>query len=112
MASEPRLESRLEPFFRHRVRQVGGYTIKLAPTERGIPDRLAIFPGGRIYFVELKTTRERSELSPIQRHWHARLADRGVNVVVLSGAAEIIAWIAEVVDSLGPGEGDSEPWPG
>lgn len=95
------LESRLEMFFRHRVRLLGGYTVKLAPTEKGIPDRLVFFPGGRMYLVELKTAGGR--VSPAQRTWHQKVRDRyGVKVHVLSGQQEIVDWVRDVVDSLGP----------
>lgn len=103
-------EARLEALFRDRVRAMGGYTIKLAPTERGVPDRLAVFPRGRMYLVELKT--ERGVLSPIQMHWHSRMAERGVRVYTLYGEAQIKAWIAWVIDSLGPQRGAHEPWVG
>lgn len=92
------LERELEAFFRRRVMLAGGYTIKLAPTERGIPDRLVIFPRGRMYLVELKT--EKGRLSPIQKHWHDRLASRHVTVYVLYGKDDVVAWIRSVLDSL------------
>ena len=104
-------EARLEAIFRERVRRMGGYTIKLAPTERGIPDRLAVFPKGRMYLVELKT--ETGSLSPIQMHWHSRMSERGVHVYTLYGEAQIKAWVAWVVESLGPQtRAGREPWAG
>lgn len=93
-----RLEANLEAFFRKRVRLVGGYTIKLAPTEAGVPDRLAIFPGGRMYLVELK--RDDTDLSPIQRVWHERLRlGYGVKVYTLHGREGILAWLRQVVSA-------------
>ncbi len=95
------LEAALEEFFRKQVRLAGGVTIKLAPTVRGIPDRLAVFPGGRFWFVELKTSRGR--LSSIQQHWHQRLLDQtGVRVSVLYGKEEIARWVNARVDERGP----------
>lgn len=91
------LEAQLEASFRKRVRLVGGYTIKLAPTERGVPDRLVIFPRGRMYLVELKT--DKGILSPIQMHWHDRMADRGVHVHTLYGEDDIKSWIRWVFDA-------------
>lgn len=90
------LEAQLEALFRKRVRDVGGYTIKLAPTERGVPDRLVIFPKGRMYLVELKTPT--GILSPIQMHWHDRMAARGVTVHTLYGEDDIRAWLRWVLD--------------
>lgn len=94
------LESSLEAFFRSRVRAVGGYVIKMAPVERGVPDRLVILPPGTLHIVELKTTT--GSLSPIQRHWHARLAARGVRVTTLAGRAEILEWVRNMTDGARP----------
>lgn len=94
-------EASLEGFFRKRVRLVGGYTVKLAPTEAGIPDRLVIFPGNRLYLVELKA--EGGRLSPIQQVLHQRLYDNyDVPVYVLTGRAEILTWLRQRVNALGP----------
>lgn len=91
------LESSLEGFFRHRVRLVGGYTVKMVPTEAGIPDRLVIFPGGQMYLVELKAVGGR--LSPVQQVLHQRLQDNyGVHVVVLTGRDEILRWLRRAVN--------------
>jgi hypothetical protein len=86
------LESALEAHFTKAVRaKLGGRTSKLAPTEKGIPDRMVMLPGGRIILVELKTNIGR--LSEAQKLWHYRAAELGTNVVVLAGRAEIDAWI-------------------
>ena len=90
----PELESQLEAFFRKRVRLSRGYTIKLAPIEAGIPDRLVMFPRGRMYLVELKT--ETGRLSAIQKHWHHNIATlTGVTVYTLKGRGEVLAWLRE-----------------
>lgn len=102
----PQLESKLEAKFAALVRCVGGYTIKLAPTERGVPDRLAVFPKGRMYLVELKA--EGGQLSPIQMHWHSRMAERGVRVYTLTGEREVKDWVRWVADQLAGGR--IEPW--
>jgi hypothetical protein len=39
-------EAVLEELFQKRVRLMGGWSVKLAPMEAGIPDRLVIFPVG------------------------------------------------------------------
>lgn len=99
--SNTRLESDLEAFFRKRVRLLGGYTLKLAPTESGVPDRLVVFPGGHIYLVELKT--ERGALSAIQRVWHERMLSKwGVRVHVLYGREDVVRWLRAVVTRTAP----------
>lgn len=95
------LESALEGYFRKRVRGMGAMTIKLAPTVRGIPDRLVIMPKGRFALVELKT--DRGRLSEIQKHWHEQLYRlTGVVVVVLYGKVEIDRWVTAQVDAIAP----------
>lgn len=94
-------EANLEGFFRKRVRLVGGYTIKLAPTERGIPDRMVMFPGGRMFLVELKQPNE--DPSPIQQVWHTRMRESyGIQVWVLRGEQDVIRWLRAVVSATDP----------
>lgn len=88
-------EAQLEAFFRKRVQLLGGYTIKLAPTEAGIPDRLVVMPGGRLYLVELKT--DTGQLRPIQAHWHNTLLERtGVKVHVVRGTEGVVRWLRRI----------------
>jgi hypothetical protein len=93
LAVAAELESSLEAYFRTVVRRSGGHTFKLAPTEAGIPDRLAVMPGGKIYLVELK--RDRARISPIQAVWHNRMRSMGVGVAVLAGREAIAKWIVD-----------------
>lgn len=92
------LEAGLEAFFRKRVRLVGGYTVKLAPTEKGMPDRLVVMPGGRMYLVELKTAT--GAVSPAQRVWHDRMAAKGVHVHVVTGKDGVVHWLRRIVSSI------------
>lgn len=96
MTQPYRSESQLEKMFHDGVRHGGGMSVKLAPTVAGVPDRLAIWPGGRVEFVELKTAK--GKLRPIQEIWHSRVAKLGINVVVLQGEGEIreyLAWASQ-----------------
>ncbi len=85
------LEASLEAHFRKTIRVAGGSAHKVAPTEKGMPDRLVLMPGGRMYLVELKT--ETGTVRASQKLWHAKAATRGTEVVVLSGRAAINAWV-------------------
>lgn len=85
------LESALERRFAQGIRRAGGRSYKIAPTDKGIPDRLVLWPGGRMQLVELKT--DTGRLSEMQKVWHGRAAQLGTNVVVLYGAAAVDAWI-------------------
>lgn len=86
-------EADLEDVFRRAVRAAGGMAVKLTPPPAGIPDRLVLWPGARLYFVELKTKTGR--LSVVQRVQHRQLAALGFDVVVLYGAGQIRAWAKE-----------------
>lgn len=90
------LERDLEQFFRQRIRTLGGYTFKLAPTEVGVPDRLVLMPGGRVYLVELKTANGR--LSPAQVEWHKRASRLGTVVHVLYGKTGVLAWLRDITE--------------
>ena len=86
-------EADLERLFATEVRHLGGTSFKLAPTVTGIPDRLAVLPGGRLALVELKTKAGR--LSPAQHLLHSRLRTLGVAVAVLYGEDEVRRWCRE-----------------
>lgn len=48
-------EAMIENYLVKKVREVGGKAIKLNPhNERGLPDRMCVFPRGVIIFVEVK----------------------------------------------------------
>lgn len=50
-------EKVLERKLRERVRELGGLAVKFfALSFTGFPDRIVLMPGGRIWFVEVKTT--------------------------------------------------------
>ena len=84
-------ESALEQLLFRQVRVMGGIAVKLAPTVAGVPDRLILLPGGRHYLVELKA--DGGRVSPVQVLWHQRSAAIGHPVVVLTGRAEVDAWL-------------------
>jgi len=65
-----------------RVKELDGWAIKLLATHvTGIPDRLCLLPGGRAYFVEVKTTGKKPTL--IQLLIHRRLEALGFPVTVI-----------------------------
>lgn len=75
-------EKLLEKKLGKAVKAVGGWSIKLLPTFiSGIPDRLCLFQGGRVCFVELKTTKQKVRL--IQREVHKKLAKIGFTVIII-----------------------------
>lgn len=92
-------ERDIEQWLRHQIESMGGKAFKFtSPGNDGVPDRLAVFPGGRIYFVELKT--DRGRLSPIQVWQQDRLDALGCQVRTIKGMAEAEAFIEEVRDGI------------
>lgn len=89
------LEASIEAYFNKTIRQFGGIPIKLAPTQKGLPDRLILMPLGRSYLVELKTYR--GTRSAMQIFWHSRVADLGHEVYTIYGRTGIDDWVREVL---------------
>lgn len=91
------LESTLERRFVNMVRKAGGRAYKfVSPGNLGVPDRIAILPRGRIWFVELKT--ETGRLSQVQKRQIDTLRALGMNVFVLWGEKGLQRFREEVID--------------
>jgi hypothetical protein len=86
------LESSLEDTLLNVVRALGGKCIKLpARFIAGLPDRLILLPGPRIYFLELK--KEGKKPRAIQVYWLELLRGFGFPADFVAGKAELRAWI-------------------
>ena len=75
-------EKTLERKLRLHAEKLGGLAIKLVALHfTGLPDRLILLPKGRIYFVEVKTTKKK----PTKRQLlvHDKLRGLGFTVIVL-----------------------------
>ena len=92
-------ERDIEKWLRRQVESLGGLAFKFSsPGNDGVPDRLAVLPGGLIYFIELKA--DRGRLSPLQVWQQDRLRQLGVNVAVIRGMVEAAEFIEEVRDAI------------
>ena len=70
------------------VKQKGGRAYKfVSPGTPGVPDRIVVMPGGRIIFVELKTTF--GKLSAAQKSIQAKLRQLGTEVYTLYGVIDV-----------------------
>jgi hypothetical protein len=87
-------ESRVEKTLRLSVRDRGGWAIKLLPSVSGLPDRIVLLPGGRIYFVELKSPT--GTVAPHQTVVHRRLRTLGFVVEVLANPEAVRSWVASL----------------
>lgn len=93
-------ESTFEAKFVDEVRKLGGVALKLAPTIAGVPDRLVLWPGGVVEFVELKA--EGGHTTHLQQIRHDRLRAAGFTVWVIH-QGEFETWAAHrSIRSPGP----------
>lgn len=87
-------EKQIEQKLVKAVRAVGGICPKLvSPGMDGMPDRMALLPGGRIGFVEVKAPGQSPR--PLQTHRHRQLRALGFSVFVLDDPEQIPAIIEE-----------------
>lgn len=77
--SEKKLESNLKTRVEKELR---GWCIKMLSSHiAGLPDRLCLIPGGKVFFVELKTTKQKPR--KIQLWVHNKLRLLGFKVYVI-----------------------------
>ena len=77
------------------VRRSGGLAMKfVSPNLNGVPDRLLLFPGGRMGFAEVKAPGEKPR--PLQVHRIARLRELGFRVYVIDSVEQIGGVIREI----------------
>jgi Holliday junction resolvase len=82
--SEKVLEAKLV----EHVKKKGGLAIKLSSMFiKGLPDRLVLLPGGRILFIEVKTTG--MQLRPAQGHIAVKLINLGFTFILLDSSEQI-----------------------
>lgn len=78
-------EKRLELKLGIKIKELGGWSIKLLPyIIRGLPDRLCLLPGGRVFFAEIKTTGEKPNKN--QNLIIAKLRSLGFPVYVIDNS--------------------------
>ena len=88
-------ESEVEAFVKRQVEGRDGVLLKfVSPSVAGVPDRIAIMPGGRVLFVEIK--RQDGTLSKIQAHVIDRLVDLGAEVSVIYGMPGATEWVRDL----------------
>lgn len=96
------LESAVEAHLIRSVMTAGALTFKLAPTASGIPDRLVVWPTGRVDFVEVKA--EGGRLSSIQKVRIRDLEANAANVFVVTGRDGVDTYVDEAAE-----EGAAQP---
>ena len=88
-------EKTIEQKFRVAVKAAGGLAVKFAsPGFDGVPDRLALLPGGRMAFVEVKAPGKKPR--PLQLARHRQLRQLGFKVYVLDDESQIGGMVDEI----------------
>lgn len=77
------LEKDIEKKLRTKVESLGGWCLKwVCPGWSGVPDRIVLLPGARIYFVETKRPKG-GTLSALQKKWRKWLTELGFSYSVV-----------------------------
>ena len=88
-------ESEIEEWLNREIKKLGGRPIKFtSPSASGVPDRLYVLPGGRVWFVELKA--EEGAPSKLQCHWGKILTKLGCNYRLIIGMQEAMDFEKEL----------------
>ena len=90
-------ESIVEKKFAAEVKKRGGLAVKfVSPGFNGVPDRLVLFPGGRMAFVELKAPGE--TMWPLQQYRARQFAALGFRVYTVDHT-EMIGGILDEIQT-------------
>lgn len=93
-------EAEIEKHFVWSVERLGGKTWKFtSPGRRGVADRIACFPNGDTWFVELKT--RGGKLSVLQRVFERDMARLNQRYVCLGTKEEVDVFANEIFVLLG-----------
>lgn len=77
-------EKEIEAYIRRGITKMGGLFFKFtSPGNDGVPDRIAVFPDGRVVFTELKA--QHGKLSAVQMYQIDRLISLHQQVCVVYG---------------------------
>ncbi|MDE6995033.1 MAG: VRR-NUC domain-containing protein [Lachnospiraceae bacterium] len=88
-------EKTIEQKFVAAVRAAGGLALKItSPGFDGVPDRIALLPGGKMAFVEVKA--EGKKPRPLQLARHRLLRRLGFQVYVLDDESQIGGMVNEI----------------
>lgn len=92
-------EKTVEEYLIKRVAaQLHGKAMKwVSPGNSGVPDRLVIVPGGRVYFVELKAPGKRPR--KLQEYVHKQIREMGCVVLTIDTKEKVDSFIKAVSEN-------------
>lgn len=92
MPTNKPLEKSIENVLRKAVEEECGLCLKwVCPGHRGVPDRILLFPGGIIAFVELKRPGAKVKAEGLQEWWRAKIQSFGFRCYEISEADQATA---------------------
>lgn len=90
MPTNKPLEKSIESILRKAVEDDGGLCLKwVCPGHRGVPDRMILFPGGIIAFVELKRPGAKVKAGGLQEWWREKIQSFGFPCYEISTAEQV-----------------------
>ena len=99
ISSKNKYERDIEDYLRTQVKKIGGYAYKFSsPMKRAVPDRICIFPGGIVYFIEVK--KPKGELTPAQQRELTKLRDFGCLVTTIWSVEDVDRFIGKMARIL------------
>ena len=89
----------IEAKLKREVEKRGGMCMKwVSPGTSGVPDRIVLLPGNRVYFVELKSPKyKRATSSELQKSMHGKLKHLGCRVWVIKEPEQLYSFL-KIVD--------------
>lgn len=92
------LEKEVEQYFCKEVKtRLSGWPLKfMSPGQNGMPDRIVLLPGGKLYFVELKAPGKKAR--KLQKHVHQKLTALGFGVRMIDTRSAVDDFVREVKD--------------
>ena len=89
-------ESIVEKKLKSEVEKLGGKAYKFtSPGSAGVPDRIVLFPGSKVFFVELKAPGK--QLEPLQAKRKKELEQLGFKVFKIDNFAGVDEFLKEVL---------------
>lgn len=105
-------ERTVEAALRKAVEGEGGLCLKwVCPGHTGVPDRMILFPGGVIAFVELKRPGAKVKAGGLQEWWQEKLAGLGFSCCEISTVEQAAQLASQLsTESLGRVTSYSDDW--
>ncbi len=93
------MERTVESYLRRRVKAAGGLALKLVcPGWAGVPDRLILFPGGKVFFAETKDAGKAPNAR--QRYVHRKLRALGFQVFVPDSKTSVDNMMTSITEAM------------